>query len=61
MVFGKVHWCIAIAVLSALMVIGCEVVFLKALDPAGHLPLDILEAEQPGQGRWSLYRWNSCL
>jgi hypothetical protein len=32
------------------MVFRCEVLFLEPLDLVSHLSLQILEAEQPGQG-----------
>jgi hypothetical protein len=46
MVFRK--GALAFFVLTALMVLRSEVLFLKVLDPAGCLPLQFLEIHEPG-------------
>jgi hypothetical protein len=34
---------------SAFAVLGSEVIFLQALNPAGYFPLEVLKIHEPGQ------------
>jgi hypothetical protein len=43
--------CISVVVLLTLTVFRCKVMLLRTLDPTSCLPLQVLETQQPGQGR----------